>query len=50
MTTAPDQQAARVFDDEVRDAERYERGLAVKCVFCILLVVAVLAARVYFFG
>ncbi len=27
---------ARVFEDEVRDAVRYERGLAVKCLACIL--------------
>ncbi len=41
---------ARVFEDEVGDAVRYERGLAVKCVACILLVVVILALRVYFFG
>jgi hypothetical protein len=41
---------AQVFEDEVGDAIRYERGLAVKCVGCILLVVIVLAFRVYFFG
>jgi hypothetical protein len=40
----------QVFDDEVSDAIRYERGLAVKCVFCILLVAVILALRVYFFG
>ncbi len=39
-----------VFEDEVRDAVRYERGLAIKCVACILLVAVVLALRVYFFG
>jgi hypothetical protein len=41
---------AQVFADEVSDAIRYERGLAVKCVFCILLVAVILALRVYFFG
>ncbi len=41
---------AQVFEDEVRDAVRYERGLAVKCVACILLVAVILALRVYFFG
>ncbi|MGO9220466.1 MAG: hypothetical protein ACLP5E_22310 [Streptosporangiaceae bacterium] len=41
---------AQVFEDEVGDAVRYERGLAVKCVGCILLVAVVLAFRVYFFG
>jgi hypothetical protein len=40
----------QVFEDEVRDAVRYERGLAVKCVACILLVAVILAFRVYFFG
>ena len=39
-----------VFEQEVTDAERYERGLAVKCVACILLVIVVLVARVYLFG
>ena len=40
----------QVFEDEVRDAVRYERGLAVKCVACLLLVAVILALRVYFFG
>jgi len=40
----------QVFDAEVSDAIRYERGLAVKCVLCILLVAVILALRVYFFG
>ncbi len=40
----------QVFEDEVGDAVRYERGLAVKCVFCIVLVAIILALRVYFFG
>ena len=41
---------AQVFEDEVSDAVRYERGLALKCVVCILLVAVILALRVYFFG
>ena len=41
---------AQIFKDEVSDAVRYERGLAVKCVFAILLVAIILALRVYFFG
>jgi hypothetical protein len=40
----------RVFEKEVGDAVRYERGLAVKCACCLLFVAVVLAARVYFFG
>jgi hypothetical protein len=43
-------QQQQVFRDEVADAERYERGLAVKCVISLILVAIVLAARVYFFG
>ena len=39
-----------LFEQEVGDAERYERGLAVKCLACILLVAVVLLARVYLFG
>jgi hypothetical protein len=39
-----------VFEHEVSDAIRYERGLAVKCVACLLLVAVILALRVYFFG
>ena len=27
-----------------------QRGLAVKCLFCVLLVAVILALRVYFFG
>ena len=42
--------AGQVFEDEVRDAVRYERGLAVKCVACIVLVAVILAIRVYLFG
>ena len=41
---------AQVFEDEVRDAVRYERGLAVKCLVCIVLVAVILALRVSFFG
>lgn len=39
-----------LFEDEVRDAVRYERWLAVKCVACLLLVIVVLAVRTYLFG
>ena len=40
----------RVFREEVADAVRYERGLAVKCLGSLLLVAAVLALRVWVFG
>ncbi len=46
MTPDPDD----VFRREVRAAVRYERGLAVKCVACLLLVAVVLTVRVYLFG
>ena len=46
----PAAEQTQVFEDEVRDAVRYERGLAIKCVACILLVAVILALRVYFFG
>jgi hypothetical protein len=42
--------SAPSFDDEVRDAVRYERGLAVKALLAIALVALVLALRVTFFG
>jgi hypothetical protein len=45
---APD--TARSFDDEIDDAVRYEKGLAVKALLAIALVAAVLALRAYFFG
>ncbi len=38
------------FDDEIRAAVRYEKGLAVKALLAIALVAVVLALRVYFFG
>ena len=38
------------FDDEIRSAVRYERGLAVKALLSIALVALVLALRVAFFG
>ena len=38
------------FEDEIRATVHYERGLAVKALFSIALVAAVLAFRVYFFG
>jgi hypothetical protein len=42
--------AEQVCTDEISHAVRYERGLAVKCAACILLVAVVLAVRVYLFG
>ncbi len=48
--TPAEAEEQRVFREEVGDAARYERGLAVKCACCLLLVALVLALRVYFFG
>jgi hypothetical protein len=42
--------SAPSFDDELRAAVRYEKGLVVKAVLAIALVAVVLALRVYFFG
>jgi hypothetical protein len=42
--------SAPSFDHEIRDAVRYERGLAVKALLAIALVLLVLGLRVAFFG
>jgi hypothetical protein len=42
--------SAPSFDDEIRAAVRFERGLAVKALLCLALVALVLTVRVYFFG
>ncbi|HTS95152.1 MAG TPA: hypothetical protein VMI33_00870 [Streptosporangiaceae bacterium] len=41
---------ATSFDEEIRSAVSYERGLAVKCLLALALVAVILALRVYFFG
>lgn len=38
------------FDDEIRAAVRYERGLAVKALVAIVVVAVVLALRVFLLG
>jgi len=38
------------FDDEIRSAERYERGLAVKALLAIALVAVIILLRQYVFG
>jgi hypothetical protein len=42
--------AARIFDEDVRSAVSYERGLAVKSLLALALVAAVVAASVLFLG
>jgi hypothetical protein len=48
-TVAQDLESDRV-EKEIRDAVSYEKGLAVKGLVSIALVIAVLVARVHFFG
>ena len=38
------------FDDEIRSALRYERGLALKALLAIAVVVVILVLRQYVFG
>jgi len=38
------------FDDEIRSAVRYERGLAVKALLAIALVAVILVLRQFVFG
>jgi hypothetical protein len=42
--------AVRIFNEDVRSAVSYERGLAVKALLALALVAAVVAARVLFLG
>jgi len=42
--------AVRIFNEDVRSAVSYERGLAVKAMLALALVAAVVAARVLFLG
>jgi hypothetical protein len=42
--------AVRIFNEDVRSAVSYERGLAVKGLLALALVAAVVAARVLFLG
>jgi hypothetical protein len=38
------------FDDEIRSAVRYERGLAVKALLAIALIAVILLLRQFVFG
>ena len=42
--------ATRIFNEEVRDAVSYERGLAVKALLALALVAAVVTVRILFLG
>ena len=47
LSTAAQQQ---VFDTEIADAIRYEKGLAVKAAIALAIVALVIAARLFFYG
>ncbi len=46
----PDEAAMEVFDQEIRSAVRYERGLAVKAVIALAIVAVVILIRLFFLG
>ena len=46
----PDKAAMEVFDQEIRSAVRYERGLAVKAVIALAIVAVVILIRLFFLG
>ena len=46
----PDEAALEVFDEEIRSAVRYERGLAYKALVALAIVAVVILLRVFFLG
>ena len=46
----PGEAAAREFDQEIRSAVRYEKGLAVKAVIALAIVALVIGIRLVFLG
>jgi hypothetical protein len=42
--------AAREFDEEIRSAIRYEKGLAVKAIIALAIVAVVILIRLFFLG
>ncbi|MGI8449573.1 MAG: hypothetical protein ACR2MP_20825 [Streptosporangiaceae bacterium] len=46
----PDEAAMEVFDEEIRSAVRYEKGLAVKAVMALAIVAVVILIRLFFLG
>ena len=46
----PDEAAMEVFDEEIRSAVRYEKGLAVKAVIALAIVAVVILIRLFFLG
>ena len=46
----PDQEAMEVFDEEVRSAVHYEKGLAYKALVALAIVAIVILLRLFFLG
>ena len=46
----PHEAAMEVFDEEIRSAVRYEKGLAVKAVIALAIVAVVILIRLFFLG
>ena len=46
----PDQAAVEVFDEEIRSAVRYEKGLAFKALVALAIVAIVILLRLFFLG
>jgi hypothetical protein len=44
---SPASPESRTFEGEVRIAVSYERGLALKCLFCLAVVALIIAAELY---
>jgi hypothetical protein len=50
LSAATDTEIARIFDEEVRAAISYEKGLAVKALIALALVGIMVAMRMLFLG
>jgi len=48
--TEPDEAAVEVFDEEIRSAVRYEKGLAFKALVALAIVAIVILLRLFFLG
>lgn len=46
----PDEAAMEVFDEEIRSAVRYERGLAFKALVALAIVAIVILLRLFLLG
>jgi hypothetical protein len=50
LPPAADAEAVRIFEEEVRSAVSYEKGLALKALIALAVVVMVVALRVLYLG